>query len=53
MTGCARGKSNRDIANALVLSERTIEGHVTNILNKLGFNARTQVAAWATQKGLA
>jgi DNA-binding NarL/FixJ family response regulator len=35
-----------------VLSERTIEGHVGNILNKLGFNARAQIAAWAVEKGL-
>ncbi|MBI5651877.1 MAG: hypothetical protein HZC40_15785 [Chloroflexi bacterium] len=48
----AQGKSNRAIADALVLSERTIEGHVTNILNKLGFNARTQIATWAVEKGL-
>ncbi|MBI5302794.1 MAG: tetratricopeptide repeat protein [Chloroflexi bacterium] len=48
----ARGKSNREIADALVLSERTIEGHVGNILNKLGFNARTQIATWAVEKGL-
>ncbi|MBI5651866.1 MAG: tetratricopeptide repeat protein [Chloroflexi bacterium] len=48
----AQGQSNREIAEMLVLSERTIEGHVGNILNKLGFNARTQIAAWATQKGL-
>ncbi|CAG0961538.1 partial Putative HTH-type transcriptional regulator, partial [Anaerolineae bacterium] len=48
----ARGKSNREIAETLVLSERTIEGHVGNILNKLGFNARTQIAAWAVQKNM-
>ena len=49
----AQGKTNRDIADDLVLSERTIEGHVGNILNKLGFNARAQIAAWAVEKGLA
>ena len=48
----AQGKSNREIAAVLVLSERTIEGHVSNIFNKLGFNARTQIAAWAVEKGL-
>jgi non-specific serine/threonine protein kinase len=48
----AQGKTNRDIADALVLSERTIEGHVSNILNKLDFTARTQIAAWAVEKGL-
>ncbi|MBI5302785.1 MAG: tetratricopeptide repeat protein [Chloroflexi bacterium] len=48
----AVGKSNRAIAEVLVLSERTVEGYVGNILNKLGFNARTQIAAWAVQRGL-
>ena len=48
----AQGKSNREIAEKLVLSERTIEGHVSNLFNKLGFNARTQIVAWAVQKGL-
>ena len=48
----AQGKSNHEIADTLVLSERTIEGHVSNIFNKLGFNARSQIAAWAVQKGL-
>jgi non-specific serine/threonine protein kinase len=48
----AQGKSNRDIAVMFVLSERTVEGYVSSILNKLGFNARAQIAAWATEKGL-
>ncbi|MBI5302769.1 MAG: tetratricopeptide repeat protein [Chloroflexi bacterium] len=48
----AQGKSNREMAETFVLSERTIEGYVGNILNKLGFSARTQIAAWAAQKGL-
>lgn len=48
----AQGKSNREIAKMLVVSERTIEGHVSNILAKLEFTARTQIVAWAVQKGL-
>lgn len=48
----ARGESNRAIAEALTLSERTITTHVTNILSKLGFTSRTQVATWATEMGL-
>jgi len=48
-----QGKSNREIANDLVLSERTVEHHVTNILSKLGLNSRAQVAVWAVEKGLA
>jgi DNA-binding NarL/FixJ family response regulator len=43
----ARGASNRAIAEALVLGERTIEGHVSSILNKLAFGSRAQIAAWA------
>ncbi len=46
------GKSNREIAESLVLSERTVENHVSNILIKLGFDSRAQVAVWAMEKGL-
>jgi DNA-binding CsgD family transcriptional regulator len=46
------GKSNREIADALVLSERTVENHVGNILMKLGFESRAQIAIWAVEKGL-
>jgi DNA-binding NarL/FixJ family response regulator len=49
----ARGQTNRQIAEALVISERTASTHVTNILNKLGFSSRTQVAAWVGEQGLA
>jgi DNA-binding CsgD family transcriptional regulator len=48
----AQGQSNRDIAEALVVSERTAATHVGNILNKLGFSSRSQIAAWAVEKGL-
>jgi predicted ATPase/DNA-binding CsgD family transcriptional regulator len=47
-----QGKSNREIAGELVLSERTVENHVGNILSKLGFSSRAQVAAWGVEKGL-
>jgi len=36
-----------------VVSERTAEGHVSNILGKLGFTSRAQIAAWVIEKGLA
>ena len=48
----AQGKSNREIADTLVLSERTIESHVSSILFKLDYNSRTQIATWAIEKGL-
>jgi DNA-binding CsgD family transcriptional regulator/tetratricopeptide (TPR) repeat protein len=46
----AHGNSNRAIAEALVVSERTAETHVGNILNKLRFSSRAQIAAWAAEK---
>jgi len=48
----AQGKSNREIADLLVLSERTIESHVSSILLKLDYTSRTQIATWAIEKGL-
>jgi DNA-binding CsgD family transcriptional regulator len=48
----AQGLSNREIAVALVVTERTVEGHVSNILAKLGFRSRAQVSAWAVEQGL-
>ncbi|MEP7199323.1 MAG: LuxR C-terminal-related transcriptional regulator [Chloroflexota bacterium] len=48
----AQGQSNREIAAALVLAERTVENHIANILSKLGFASRTQIAVWAVEHGL-
>jgi predicted ATPase/DNA-binding CsgD family transcriptional regulator len=45
----ARGLSNRAVAETLVLSRRTVDGHVEHIFSKLGFTARAQVAAWVTE----
>jgi predicted ATPase/DNA-binding CsgD family transcriptional regulator len=42
----AQGMSNKDIAATLVIGRRTVETHVENILVKLGFTSRTQVASW-------
>lgn len=41
-----QGLSNKEIAARLTRSERTVEGHVEQICNKLGFNSRVQIAAW-------
>lgn len=48
----AQGKTSRQIADLLVISERTAEGHVNNILGKLGFTSRAQIAAWVVERGL-
>ena len=48
----SHGKSNHEIAEELVLSERTVENHISNILRKLGFDSRAQVAVWTVEKGL-
>ncbi|WP_433726296.1 ATP-binding protein [Nocardia sp. CA-129566] len=45
----AAGKSNREIATVLVLSERTAQNHVQHILTKLGFTNRSQIAAWVSK----
>ncbi|NJP27939.1 LuxR family transcriptional regulator [Microbispora sp. SCL1-1] len=42
----AQGQSNKEIACSLVISQRTVEGHVEHILDKLGFASRAQIAAW-------
>jgi pimeloyl-ACP methyl ester carboxylesterase/DNA-binding CsgD family transcriptional regulator/class 3 adenylate cyclase len=42
----AGGLSNREIAERLYLSERTVDNHVHHILDKLGFESRVQVATW-------
>jgi DNA-binding CsgD family transcriptional regulator len=47
----AQGLTNREIAEALVITEGTAGIHVTHILDKLGFRSRSQVAAWAVEHG--
>ena len=46
----AQGLTNREIAERLFIAERTAEGHVESIRNKLGFRSRTQVAAWVVEQ---
>ena len=48
----AAGMTNREIAERLFIAERTAEGHVERIRNKLGFRSRTEVATWAVEHGL-
>jgi predicted ATPase/DNA-binding CsgD family transcriptional regulator len=48
----ADGLSNPEIAARLVISVRTAQGHVENILRKLGFNSRSLIAAWVTERRL-
>jgi DNA-binding NarL/FixJ family response regulator len=48
----ARGMSNRAIADALVVTEKTVKTHVSAILRKLGVDDRTQAALYAKDRGL-
>ncbi|MFE9122903.1 response regulator [Streptomyces sp. NPDC007172] len=48
----ADGRSNREIARHLVLSEKTVKTHVSNILMKLDLADRTQAALWAVRHGV-
>jgi non-specific serine/threonine protein kinase len=46
----AKGMSNKEIAAALVIAQRTAETHVEHILSKLGFNRRAQIAVWSAAR---
>jgi len=48
----AQGKMNREIADTLVVSHRTVETHVSTILSKLGVPSRSRIAVWAVEVGL-
>jgi pimeloyl-ACP methyl ester carboxylesterase/DNA-binding CsgD family transcriptional regulator len=45
-----KSRSNREIADALVVSERTVEWHISNILTKLDLRSRAQIGAWARER---
>jgi DNA-binding NarL/FixJ family response regulator len=46
------GNTNREIADALCLAEKTVENHIGRILTKLDLKSRTQLAAYAVERGL-
>ena len=45
-----RGLTNRQIAQELSISERTVENHIAKILKKLGFTSRARIASWVAQR---
>ena len=47
----ADGLGNREIAERLYLSKRTVDSHLEHIFTKLGFTSRTQLAAWVRERG--
>lgn len=53
LAALARGRSNREVARELVVSEKTVKSHVSSILAKLGVADRTQAALWAVREGFA
>ncbi|MFM7362574.1 MAG: response regulator transcription factor [Cyanobium sp.] len=53
LSALCHGGSNRSIAAALVLSTRTVEGHISNLLLKTGCRSRTQLVLWALRHGTA
>lgn len=48
----AEGKTNKEIAESLIIAEKTARNHVSRILTKLGLTRRSQAAAWAIRAGL-
>lgn len=48
----SQGLANHEIAATLVVTEQTVETHVQEMLTKLGFTARTEIATWAAEQGL-
>jgi DNA-binding NarL/FixJ family response regulator len=48
----AQGHSNKEIAHMLVIGEKTVKTHVSNVLEKLNVQSRTQAALYAVRAGL-
>ncbi len=51
LTLLAQGLSNKEIAQRLYLSVRTVEGHLVNVYGKLGVHSRTEAALYAVRQG--
>jgi non-specific serine/threonine protein kinase len=49
----AQGKTSKEIADALIITERTADTHAAHIRDKLGLRSRAEIAAWAVRQGLA
>jgi NarL family two-component system response regulator LiaR len=52
LAALAQGRSNRDIARVLRISEETVKSHVSSVLGKLGLADRTQAAVYALRHGV-
>jgi len=52
LTFIAKGLRNKDIADKLNITERTVKNHVTNIISKFGVDNRTEALSYALRKGL-
>ena len=52
LTLVADGRSNRQIGEALYISDRTVARHLTNIFHKIGVTSRTQAARYAIDRGM-
>jgi DNA-binding NarL/FixJ family response regulator len=48
----AQGLTNRQIAERMIVTERTVGAHVEHIMAKLGFTSRTQIGVWAAARGV-
>jgi two-component system, NarL family, response regulator LiaR len=48
----AQGRSNAEIAQALIISDKTVKTHISNVLSKLGLQDRTQLAIYAIKNSL-